>query len=275
MRTAALIGISLFSSLSWATSQETDGPCEDPSVLQGRLDAIESAIVDDELTEARQLVTAALDSLGCLTGVVDSVSLSGLWQASAAIEYFGASEAGASRDMGRAKAIPGAEFRARLGVDLEKRWAEAAPELSATMEVVSVPDDFQLFVDGAPRSQGVLDLPSGPHVVQVTDSDTLRFHRLVHLNHGQSALVETRLKDSDSSSRSMIRPRSVLLWSGVASGGLALGAYGLAVANDRQMQEASSKAEIERLREQSLRYRNASWILGAASAVGVGVHGLF
>ena len=275
MRNVALIGISLFSSLSWAAPQDTGEPCEGPAVLQDRLDAIESAIVDDELTEARQLVTSALDSLGCLTGVVDSVSLSGLWQASAAIEYFGASEAGASRDMGRAKSIPGGAFRTRLGVDLERRWEAAVPELSATLEVTSLPKKSKLYVDGALRSREVLELPSGPHVVQVVEGEALRFHRVVNLNHGQRALVETRLLPDRGSGGPRIKARSVLLWSGVASGGLALGSYGLAVANDRQMVQASTKAEIEGLREQSLRYRNASWVLGAAAAVGIGVHGLF
>lgn len=275
MRSAALKGIGLVLGFGFGGGVEAAEDCEEPTMLSSRLDAIESSIVDDELVEARERVTAALDSLGCLTGVVDAKSLSGIWQASAAIEYFGSSEAGAARDMGRAKAIPGAEFRTRLGVDLERRWQEAVPDRSATLEVASVPENFQLYVDGAPRSTELIELPSGPHVVQVVEDDALRFHRLVNLNHGQRALVETSLLADPTGSRPALQARSLLLWSGIASGGLALGSYGAAVVNDRQMGLAESKAEVERLREQSLRYRNASWVLGAVAAVGVGVHGLF
>ena len=275
MRTLAIIMGLLAASLTWASPQSSESDCETREDLSRRLSAIESSIVDDELTDARQLVTDALDSLGCLTEVVDSASLSGVWQASAAIEYFGASESAAMRDMERAKAIPGGLFRTRLGVDLERQWQGAVPELSATLKVTSIPEDFHLFVDGARRPLTILELPSGPHVVQVVEGEDLRFHRLVHLNHGQKALVNTRLAPEAVPSVSSSQARRVLLWSGVASGGLAVGSYGLALSRDRQMVEATTKAEIQRFREESLRYRNASWILGAAAGVGIGVGGLF
>ncbi|MEC7242550.1 MAG: hypothetical protein VXW32_15055 [Myxococcota bacterium] len=275
MRALAVIFGLLASSLTWGSPEGPLANCENQEPLNQRLIAIESAIVDDELTAARQLVTDALDSLRCLTGVVDSASLSGVWQASAAIEFFGASESAAMRDMRRAKSIPGGEFRARLGVDLQRQWESAVPERSATLKVTAVPEGFQLFVDGALRPSPILELPSGPHVVQVVGGDALRFHRLVHLNHGQKAIVDTRLMQATSSSGPAFRTRRVLLWSGLTSGVLSLGSYGLAVSHDRQMMGATTKAEIERLRGQSLRYRNASWILGAAAGVGVGLYGLF
>ena len=275
MRALAVMGGVLWSMFSWASPEGEQGGCEAGMALGDRLEAIESAIVDDELTVARQKVIEALESLNCLTEVVDSASLSGIWQASAAIEFFGASETAALRDMSRAKAIPGGTFRTRLGVDLERQWVDAIPELSATLEVASVPSDFGLYVNGSRCLQPALQLPSGPHVVQVVEGDTLRFHRLVHLNHGQTALVETHLSPEPPSASASSKARTVLLWSGLASGGLALGSYGLAVASDRQMQEGRTKAEIESLRDQSLRYRNASWALAATATLGIGFHGFF
>ena len=265
----------LASLISQPVLAEAPADCTATVELSEHLDAIESAVIDDELNEARERVTVALDSLSCLGEVVDAQSLSGVWQSSAAIEYFGASEAAAIRDMGRAKAIPGAEFRARLGEDFHHFWNTAQPELNSELEVHPIPGTHRLFVDGVLRGEPILPLPSGPHVVQVLEGDVLEFHQVVHLNFNQRAHVDTGLEGRMSTKSAGLSWRPVMLWSGVASGGLAVGSYGLALVKDREMYSAKTKEEVVLLRDSSLQYQKASWVFAALAASGIGLHGFF
>ena len=105
----------LASLISQPVLAEAPADCTATVELSEHLDAIESAVIDDELNEARQRVTVALDSLSCLGEVVDAQSLSGVWQSSAAIEYFGASEAAAIRGYGAREGDPRSGVSSPIG----------------------------------------------------------------------------------------------------------------------------------------------------------------
>jgi len=240
--------------------------------LAGHIEKAESAVIDDELEEARRLVVDVLEWLPCTTEPLDANLVSALWQVSAAIEFYGASVEAAEADLARAKAIPGALFRSRLGTDLRALWEEAVPKLDAELVVSPVPAPNLLIVDGVPRTQTAVMLSSGPHIVQIWSGEVVVFQREVNLNLGQRAEIETGLEVEVLKRSSPAFLRSPLFWGGVTGTVSALGFYGHALYKDGQMKTAQRPDIMMELRNESTRSRNVALILGGVSVASFSFH---
>ena len=120
MRVVAIVFCWLLSPVCWAVCEQ--------GALETQIRKAESAAIDDELETARKLVVEALEGLGCLEYPAKAQTLAGLWQVSAAVEFFGASPSAANPDLARAKAIDGRYFRPRLGMDLRELSCRPRPK---------------------------------------------------------------------------------------------------------------------------------------------------
>lgn len=235
----------------------------------------ETALINDELEEARSLIAQALDWMPCATGKVDPSLVSGLWQISAAVEYFSASEQAALADLGRGKAVPGTVFRERLGGDLHRLWQQSNPVLDATLLVSPLPPPHLLAVDGAERHQSEISLTTGVHLVQVLNGKQVVFQRAVNLNSGQRAELDTGLIEvSTKRTKGILKPGPFVV-GGVVGTVAGLGLYGLAVQKDNQMKTAKTADAVHKLRNESIGLRNAALGAGVLGAASLSLHFIF
>ena len=267
MRSFALIVLSLGS---------MDLRAECPVLSFGQtIHQAETALINDELEEARSLVEQALEWMPCAREKVDPSLVSGLWQISAAVEYFGASEQAALLDLGRAKSIPGTAFRERLGGDLYRLWQQSNPVLDATLLVSPLPPPHLFTVDGAQRHQSEISLTTGVHLVQVLNGDQVVFQRVVDLNSGQRAELDTGLVElSTKRTKGVLKPEPFVL-GGVVGTVAGLGLYGLAVQKDNEMKTAKTANEVHKLRSESIGLRNAALGAGVLGAASLSLHFIF
>ncbi len=260
MRFIALVTFAL-------TSRPVQAECPVLSFPQ-TIQQAESAIINDELGQARALVDQAMDWLPCARKPLDPTLVSGLWQIAAAAAFFGGEEQAARLHLARAKSIPGALFRKRLGSDLHRLWQSESPVLDATLSVSPMPPPSLLMVDGALRRQSEVALVAGPHWVQVLNGQEVVFQRAIRLNSDERAELNTGLLSNSVGPTKGDRRRSPLLWGGVVGGVASLGFYGMAVQKDAQMKTAKTPNEVSSLRKESLGLRNVAvgvGLLGAAS----------
>jgi len=246
--------------------------CDESRNLMSELERAETAVIDDELGEARTLVQGIFGGLECLEGGVDPTLITGLWQVSAAIRFFDGAEELALLDLARGKSIPGAIFRERLGADLRKVWRELVVDFNAHLEVGPIPPGYWLAVDGANRRSNSILLPAGWHLIQVFKGEERVLHQAMHLNSGQRARVKTGLIEPDAQTNLSGHRRRAFLWTGVASGVAALGSYGLAVSYDSRLKSAKDVDELYELRGTSQDYAAGAVGLAILSACSLGLH---
>jgi hypothetical protein len=232
-------------------------------------------VIDDELEEARRLVVEALEWMPCASERLDATLVAGLWQVSAAVEFYGASEQAAIPDIGRAKSIPGTVFRPRLGKELRGLWEKTVPDLNAQLVLGPLPEPNLLYVDGALRPNGELMLTTGPHLVQIWNGEQVVFQRAINLNLGERAEIATGLEPTEKIRRAPPLLHSPFFWGGVAGGITALGFYGDALYKDGQMKQAKKPDQVHELRNESLRSRSFSRIAGAVGAASFALHFAF
>jgi len=235
----------------------------------------ETALINDELEEARSLVAQAVEWMPCAREKLDPSLVSGLWQISAAVAYFGASEQAALVDLGRAKAIPGTAFRERLGGDLYRLWQQSNPVLDATLVVSPLPPPHLFTVDGAQRHQSEISLTTGVHLVQVLKGKEVAFQRVVDLKSGQRAELNTGLAEvATTQTKGVFEPKPFVL-GGVVGTVAGLGLYGLAIQKDNEMKTAKTADAVQQLRNESIGLRNAALGAGVLGAASLSLHFIF
>jgi hypothetical protein len=267
MRFIALVVLSLASS-------QAQSECPVLSFPQ-TIQQAETAIIDDELNQARKLIDEAIDWLPCARKPLDSTLVSGLWQIAAAAAFYGGDEQAARVHLARAKSIPGALFRERLGSDLHSLWQRENPLLNATLSVSPLPPPHLLMVDGVVRGQSVLALTAGPHWVQVLNGQEVIFQRAIRINSDVRAEINTGLPVTLAVRAKDERRGSPLIWGSVVSGVASLGFYGMAVQKDAQMKIAKTPNDVRNLRKESLGLRNAAVGAGLLSATSLSMHFFF
>ena len=267
MRVVALVCCWLWSAVCWAV-------CE-PGALDAQILKAESAAIDDELDEARRLIVEALEGLDCLEYKVESQTMAGLWQVSAAVEYFGASPTAAEPDLARAKAIDGSYFRPRLGMDLRDVWWGVSPTLGAELWIEPIPAGAFLAVNGVTKEGPSIPLSSGPHLIQVVDGERLLFQRVVNLNGSERAELDTGLSTTPSSQRlkKVLDAPGIIV--GAAGTIVGLTYLGVAVYKDSQIKVAETPQELLRFRWESVQARNVGLIAGAVGLSGFTFHFVF
>lgn len=267
MRVVALVFCSLWSAVCWAV-------CE-PGALDAQVLKAESAAIDDELDDARKLIVEALEGLGCLEYPVDAQTMAGLWQVSAAVEFFGASPAAANPDLARAKAIDGRYFRPRLGMDMRDLWWETVPIVDAQVWIAPIPAGHQLLVNGVENSGPTVEVLSGPNLVQIVEDGRLVFQRVVNLNASERAELETGLSAKVSSRRLKKFTNAPGMMVGAAGALVGLTSFGVAVYKDSQIKVAETPQELLRYRWESVQARNVALIAGAVGVGGFTLHFVF
>jgi hypothetical protein len=267
MRSIALIFLGLGSTLARA---------ECPVLSFGQtIQQAETALINDELEEARSLVAQALEWMPCAREQLDPSLVSGLWQISAAVAYFGTSEEAALADLDRAKAIPGTSFRERLGGDLYRLWQQSNPVLDATLLLSPLPPPHLFTVDGAQRHQSEISLTAGVHLVQVLKGKEVVFQRVVDLNSGQRAELDTGLAEvATTRTKGVFEPKPFVL-GGVVGTVAGLGLYGLAIQKDNEMKRANTADAVQQLRNESIGLRNAALGAGVLGAASLSLHFIF
>lgn len=235
----------------------------------------ESAVIDDELEQAKNLLDQAKNWLPCAQEPLDSTLVSALWQISAAVAYYGDDVQVARVDLARAKAIPGAVFRERLGSDLRSLWRMENPVLNATLSISPLPPPHLLMVDGVLRGHSEVALPAGPHWIQVLKKNNVVFQRAIDLQSGERAEIQTGLTAVASGKSAGASRGSPLLWGGAIGGVASLGLYGLALQKDGQMKGAKTASGVADLRKEALGLRSAAVGAGVLGAASLGLHFIF
>jgi hypothetical protein len=267
MRFVALVVFCLSGNLA-------QGKCPVLSLAQ-TIQQAESAVIDDELDQAKNLLVQVENWLPCAQKPLDGTLVSALWQISAAVAYYGGDVQVARVDLGRAKAIPGAVFRERLGSDLHSLWRRENPVLDTQISVSPLPPPHLLTVDGVLRGHSEVALPAGPHWIQVLSGSEVVFQHAIDLQSGERADVQTGLNAVAGVKSKGSNRGTPLLWSGFVGGVASLGLYGLAIQKDGQMKRAQTPNEVASLRDEALGLRNAAVGVGVLGAASLSLHFFF
>lgn len=202
--------------LGAAAAQEPPAPCPDVDLDVAADDAVR-ALTDDELAYARDVATAALAGVGCVTRVVDPEDLATLYQVRAGAGFYADPPLAFIDDLkASAVALPG-WFNDRLGPELRRAWEDAAAGIggSAALRVGPIPDDGVLYVDGQSREGPEVAVAPGPHLVQVAVGAEVAWAWAGPLADGDALSLETALPEP---TRARVVRDNPLLFGGLAAG---------------------------------------------------------
>lgn len=181
IRAAILSGLVL-----WTAPARASDDCPD---LTSALRDIRLAIDEVRLDEARELSLWAEDGLRCQDSVVNTLTLTSLFQLVGAVQYFQGDAAGAELYLGRAAAIaPGGGLDPSLGSQVVTFYDEVRGRvLAVPTGAFQAGAGVQVWVDGRSLSPGTpLDVASGTHLVQRRDGPTAPLtNELVRVAPGQ------------------------------------------------------------------------------------------
>lgn len=200
------------------------------------------AVVDDDYDQVRGTVETALSSLECLEQVVSAEALATLWQAKAAMAFFGGEMEAVLPGLKQAAAVHPQFFESRLGRDLRVLWekeVEQDPGV-ASVRVESSRGRQVLWVNGLVRSGRSTELRPGIHLVQVVEDDHVVLTRVLELRPGETA----SLKVEDGR---VALPDSVLRGIELGAAGGAVAAWTVAVVLDRRSYRADTVRAHDRL----------------------------
>lgn len=244
-------------------------PCQ-PRDLAADAEAAVTAVTDDELALAVSTAELAIASLACADRVPKPEDLASLWQALGTARLYEGDLGAAQAALRQSAVVYPGWYNDRLGPRARKAWEAAKIGELAELEAGPIPTTGSLVVDGAVREEQPVSLGAGTHLVQVLDADALVFSRTLTLEPGQEAMVATGLQGPAN------RNARLALWTGVASGVLASGAYAGALYLDSKLEEAveyGSEPLLTSRRQQSLVLGyGVAPVLAAGAVTGVALH---
>jgi hypothetical protein len=211
--------------LGSAAAQDLTQPCPQVDLDVAADDAVR-ALTDDELTFARDVVTTALEGVGCVPRVVDPEDLATLYQARAAASFYADPQLGYASDLAAAAAVYPGWFNDRLGPDLRRAWEGAAAGISgtATLSVWPIPDDGVLYVDGHAHEDQPVEVLPGRHLVQVAVGAEVAWVWTGDLATDDAQVLESGLPEP---SKARVLRDNPLLWGGLIAGiGTGAGTFG-------------------------------------------------
>ncbi|MCK6520316.1 hypothetical protein L6R49_02640 [Myxococcota bacterium] len=232
--------------------------------LDAEVEYAVGSVTDLDLDDARRVAEAAILNLGCLQRVADPQDLATLWQVLGASDVYDGNTAAAAPDFAQAAAVAPGFFNDRLGPEPRAAWEAAAQTVTGevTLDVWPISGNAVLYIDGVIREERPVTLAPGAHLIQVAVGADVVFGRVITMEAGQSARVETGLPEPERE-----KPPVPLIL-GVVSALGAAGAYTGAVLIDRELAGYSAAGDADALSQARARSVTLGYAVTPALAVG-------
>jgi hypothetical protein len=166
--------------------------CEGP---EGAIDGALAAVVAADLDGAELALGAAATAFACGEPIAPE-TLARFWLVEGAIRYFEHERDAAREAFAAALRADADTWIDSLGKTLRAERDVASHEMLPTSPVTvsGVPKGYELWTDGA-RGAPVLDLPVGPHLIQVTRGGLVMDARFFHVYAKEAQVVGFALPD--------------------------------------------------------------------------------
>lgn len=234
-----------------------------------------SALVGGDYAAARTALDTAASGFGCGPAAT-AEQAARYWLVEGAVATLSGDAEAARAPLAAARATAPALFDDRLGPKVRAAWQAAAPAGQGTLVLEPA---RPANVDGTLVSTWPAPVAATPHLVQVVGADgTVRFGKLVRIDPGEDALVETGLPPGGDplpteAPAPVARKKSpaLLILAGVAAVGAGACAGG-ALAQNAQMDAATAEPELESAFAAQKALGYSSYGLAGAAAVSLGLH---